>query len=289
MGVFNIGGEGQLILGAVAASGVAIALDGEPGWLVIAAMIVAGAVAGAAWGAIPGVLRAFGSTNEIITSLMLNYVAANLATYLIFGSESYWRNTSGTAATFPQGKRIGAGSHWPTFDLGDVVVPFGFLLGIIVAVKLWVILRRTRFGFEMAVIADSPDAARFAGMRTRRMIVAVMALSGAVAGLGGASDIGDTRHLLDPRGLNQAGYGYAGIVVAALARLNPIAVVFVSVLMGGLANAGRALQGPDFPAGLVGTLQGLLLVFTLGGEVFARYRIVRVRTAASVERVEATA
>ena len=79
----------------------------------------------------------------------------------------------------------------------------------------------------------------------------------------GASDIGDSRHLLDPRGLNQAGYGYAGIVVAALARLNPIAVVFVSVVMGGLANAGRALQGPDFPAGLVGTLQGLLLVFTL--------------------------
>jgi len=288
MGVFNIGGEGQLILGAIAASGVAIALDGEPGWLVIAAMIVAGGVGGAAWGAIPGALRAFCSTNEIITSLMLNYVAANLATYLIFGSESYWRNLTGTGATFPQGKRIGVDSHWPTFEVGSVVVPFGFLLGTIVAVKLFVILRRTRFGFEMAVIADSPDAARYAGMRTRRTILAVMALSGAVAGLGGASDVGDTRHLLDPRGLNQAGYGYAGIVVAALARLNPIAVVFVSILMGGLANAGRALQGPGFPAGLVGTLQGLLLVFTLGGEVFARYRIRRVRSIAA-EALEATA
>ena len=102
-----------------------------------------------------------------------------------------------------------------------------------------------------------------------------MALSGAVAGLGGASDVGDIRHVLDPKGLSQAGYGYAGIVVAALARLNPIAVVFVSMLIGGLTNAGRALQGPDFPAGLVGTLQGLLLFFTLGGEVFARYRIRR--------------
>ena len=110
-------------------------------------------------------------------------------------------------------------------------------------------------------------------MRTRRKVIAVMALSGALAGLGGASDVGDIRHLLDPKGLRQAGYGYTGIVIAALARLNPLGVVFVSVLMGGLNNAGRSLQGPNFPAGLVGTLQGLILFFALGGEVLARYRI----------------
>jgi ABC-type uncharacterized transport system permease subunit len=275
MGVFNIGGEGQLVVGAIAASGVGLAMEGSPGWLVIVAMLVAGAAGGAAWGAIPGALRAYFNTNEIITSLMLNYVAANLATYLIFGSESFWRDLEGSGRQFPQGKRLPDQAAWPSFDLGRVVVPLGLLVGAAVAVKLFVLLRRTRFGFEMRVIADAPAAARYAGMRTRRTILAVMALSGAVAGLGGASNVGDTRHVLDPRGLNQAGYGYAGIVVAALARLNPLAVVFVSMVMGGLANAGRALQGPDFPAGLVGTLQGLLLLFTLGGEVFARFRIRR--------------
>ncbi|MDQ2648465.1 MAG: ABC transporter permease, partial [Actinomycetota bacterium] len=255
-GLFNIGGEGQLVVGAIAASGVGLAMEGSPGWLLVTAMVVAGAAGGAAWGAIPGALRAFASTNEIITSLMLNYVAANLATYLIFGSESHWRSLEGSGAMFPTGRRLSPEASWPALDLGELVVPFGFLVGAVVAVQLFVLLRRTRFGFEVAVIADSPPAARYAGMRNRRTVLAVLALSGAVAGIGGASNIGDTRHVLDPRGLNQAGYGYAGIVVAALARLNPLAVVFTSIVMGGLANAGRALQGPDFPAGLVGTLQG---------------------------------
>jgi len=276
--VFNIGGEGQLVAGAIAASGVGLWLEGRPGWLIIVAMVVAGAAAGAAWAAVPGALRAFTGTNEIITSLMLNYVAANLATYLIFGSTSFWRSLEGSGATFPTGKRLPAEASWPSLEVGDVVVPFGFLLGVAGAVVLLVVLRATRFGFAMRVVADAPAAARYAGMRGRRVVLGVMALSGAAAGIGGASNIGDTRHMLDPRGLNQAGYGYAGIVVAALARLNPLAVVFVSVVMGGLANAGRALQGPDFPTGLVGTLQGLLLVFTLGGEVFARYRVRRVGT-----------
>lgn len=277
MGVFNIGAEGQLVVGAVAASGVGLAMDGSPGWLTILAMGLGGAAGGALWGAIPGALRAFGNTNEIITSLMLNYVAANLSIYLIFGSESPWRELTGSGRQFPQGKYLPDHASWPSLDLGQVLVPFGMLVGIVVASGLFVLLRRTRFGFELRVIADSSAAARYAGMRTRRAVLGVLALSGAVAGLGGAADVGDTRHLLDPNGLNQSGYGYAGIVVAALARLNPLAVVFVSVLMGGLANAGRALQGPDFPAGLVGTLQGLLLVCTLGGEVFARYRIRRDR------------
>lgn len=275
MGVFNIGAEGQLVMGAIAASGIGLALRGRPSWLVIVAMVLAGAAGGAAWGSIPGALKAYLGTNEIITSLMFNYVAANFATYLIFGSESPWRLLSGAGAMFPQGKKLGPEATWPTVDLGSLVVPFGFLLATAAAVKLWVLLRRTRFGFELAVVADAPQAAHYAGIRARRKILAVMALSGAVAGVGGASNIGDTRHVLDPRGLDQAGYGYAGIVVAALARLNPLAVVFTSILMGGLANAGRALQGPDFPAGLVGTLQGLLLAVTLGGEVFARYRIRR--------------
>jgi simple sugar transport system permease protein len=114
-------------------------------------------------------------------------------------------------------------------------------------------------------------------MRPGRVIVAVAAVSGALAGLGGAASVGNFRHILDPKGMQQSGFGYAGIVVAALARLNPVAVIFVSIIIGGITNAGYALQGPDFPSGLVGILEGLILFCTLGGEVFMRYRVVRNR------------
>jgi len=106
-----------------------------------------------------------------------------------------------------------------------------------------------------------------------------MCLSGAIAGIGGASQDGDFRHLLDPRGLQQAGYGYAGIVIAALARYNPFGVVLISVLLGGLQNAGYALQGADFPSGLVGVMEGLILFCALGCELLRRYRVRLVRPA----------
>lgn len=273
MGVFNIGGQGQYFMGSIAASGVGLALGESLGKGVIPLMILAGVIAGAIWAAIVGALRAWLNTNEIITSLMLNYIAANIASYLIFNSRSYWRLLTGQGLFFPQGKRLPNQSDWSPIGFGSVEIPFGFLVGLIVAVFVWVLYKHTRFGFELRIIGDSPSAASYAGMRTKRKVLAVMALSGGLAGLGGASDVGDFRHLLDPKGLGQSAYGYAGIVVAALARLNPIAVVFVAILMGGLSNAGRSLQGPDFPAGLVGTLQGLVLFFALGGEILARYRV----------------
>ena len=274
MRLFNIGAEGQLYLGAIGAAGIALLLAGQSAWLIIPAMIVAGAACGAAWGAIPGVLRAFAHTNEIITSLMLNYVAALVLNYLIFDSLSYWRDTSPTGQVFPQGKALPEAAAWPTFTLGSVTVPFGFFVAIVVAALVWVLYTRTRFGFEVQVIGDSPRAARYAGMRTRRKIVAVLCLSGAIAGLGGASQDGDFRHVLDARGLQQANYGYTGIVVAALARYNPFATLLVAFLLGGLENAGYTLQGADFPSGLVGVMQGMILFAMLGGELLVRYRVV---------------
>jgi ABC-type uncharacterized transport system permease subunit len=275
VGLFNIGAEGQLYMGAIAAAGVALALAGQGTAVQIAAMVVAGGIAGAAWALIPGFLRAFANTNEIITSLMLNYVAALFLNYLIFDTLSYWRDTSSPgAAQFPQGKALPDAASWPTFGLGtSVVIPFGLLAAVFLAGVVAVLYGRTRFGFEAAVIGDSPRAARYAGMRTRRNILLVMGLSGTLAGFGGASQDGDFRHLLDPRGLAQSGYGYTGIVVAALARYNPFAVVLVAFLIGGLSNAGYALQGADFPAGLVGVMQGIVLFCALGGELLVRYRI----------------
>jgi ABC-type uncharacterized transport system permease subunit len=327
MQVFNIGAEGQLYIGAVAASGVGLKLGHQPAWLIILAMIVAGSVAGAAYAGIPGILRAYFRTNEIITTLMLTYVAGLLLNYLIYDSDSYWRDLSTpTGRVFPQGKFLSDAASWPaltrTFDLGPVGVvvtvlaavyllwqgrrrrpsaasialvlalavltalaylrqarlvgftlPMGFFLAIAVAVGLWLLYRWTRFGFEVRVIGDSPAAARYAGMKPQRMILMVMLLSGAIAGLAGASQVGDFRHVLDARGLQQASYGFTGIVVAALAALNPLATIVVAILIGGLSQAGFALQGPGFPSGLVGTLQGSIMLFALAGELFLRYRV----------------
>ncbi len=274
MRLFNIGAEGQLYFGAIGAAGAALYLDGQPALVIVPAMIVAGAVSGAAWGAIPGLLRAFAHTNEIITSLMLNYVAALVLNYLIFDSLSYWRDTSAAGQVFPQGKPLPEAASWPVSTLGSLSVPFGVFVAIGVAVGVWVLYSRTRFGFEAQVIGDSPRAARYAGMRTRRKILAVLCLSGAIAGIGGASQDGDFRHVLDARGLQQANYGYTGIVVAALARFNPFAVLLVAFLLGGLENAGYTLQGADFPSGLVGVMQGIILFAMLGGELLVRYRVV---------------
>jgi ABC-type uncharacterized transport system permease subunit len=287
MSLWNVGGEGQLYLGMVGASGVGLWWGGLPTPLLIAAMVVAGALFGAVWALIPALLRAFLSTNEIITSLMLNYVAGLLITYLIFDSFSYWRDTSSfSAKTFPQGKILPDSATWSTWSpfSHSLVLPLGFGIAILLGLVLAFLRARTRLGFEMQVIGDSTRAALYAGMRTRWVVVLVLAISGACAGIGGASQIGDFSHTLDPRGIQQAGYGYAGIVVAALARYNPVGVLVVAILLGGLQNAGFALQGADFPSGLVGVLQGLVLFCALGGELFARYRV---RLARRPEAVEA--
>ena len=274
MRVWNIGGEGQLYLGAVGASGIGLFLAAWPAPVVIAAMVVVAALAGMLWAAIPGVLRAYGKTNEILTSLMLNYVAAYFIFYLIYDSTSYWRDlTSFKARVFPLGKYLAAPTFWPGLTVDNVVVPFGFFVGIVAAILLWTLIRTTGFGFEMRVVADSPAAADYAGIRTRRRILYVTMISGAIAGIGGASQVGDFSHVLDPRGLQQAGYGYTGIVVAALALYEPAVVVVVAFLLGALNNAGFALQGPEFPIGLVGAMEGIILFCVLGGELLVRYRI----------------
>ncbi len=286
MKLFNIGAEGQLFMGAIfgAAAGLYLGGSGGPSPFVIGAMVVAGCVGGALWGLIPGVLKAFFRTNEIITSLMLNYVAGLMLTYLIFESESYWRETKGfNAKVFPTGKTLPSSAVWPGWTIhlqGGITIPLGAFLAVLAAFVLWVLYSRTRFGFEARVLGDSERAARYAGVRVRRKILAVMALSGAIAGLGGASQVGDFAHSLDgdPNGLQKLGYGYTGIVIAALARYNPFAVLVVAFLIGGLENAGNTLQGADFPAGLVGVIQGIILFSALGGEVLVRHRVRIVRT-----------
>ena len=297
MRLFNIGAEGQMYMGTITGAAAGLYLGGRGGSsaFVIAAMVAAGCAGGAAWALIPGILRAFFKTNEILTSLLLNYVAGYTLTYLIFESESYWRLTKGFNATvFPTGKPLPHSALWPAWTIhlqGGIALPLGAGFAVLAAVVVWVLYSRTRFGFEARVLGDSERAARYAGVRVRRKILAVMMLSGGIAGLGGASQVGDFRHALDgdPNGLQKQGFGYTGIVVAALGRYNPFAVVLIAFLIGGLENAGNTLQGPSFPAGLVGAIQGIILFSALGGELLVRYRVQigrrtkKVTTAAAVE------
>lgn len=327
MRLWNIGGEGQLFMGAIGASGIGLALEGAASIVVIPAMILGGALFGALWAFVPGILRARFNTNEIITSLMLNYVAGLVLAYLVLGSRSPWRDQS-PGTTFPLGARLSESASWPQFLAGlpllaavlvslglvagvaawirqqarsrtvkvnlvvlsavvvvallpagvlvdgpTIIVPFGMVVGVATALVVWVLYRETRFGFEVRIISDSPAAARYGGMNTTRKIVVVMLLAGGLAGLGGASQVGDFSHLLDPYGLPQSVYGYTGIVVAALSANSPLGVLVAAFLLGGLSNAGFSLRGLDFPLGLVGILQGLILFFAIGGTVLVRYQV----------------
>jgi ABC-type uncharacterized transport system permease subunit len=274
MKVWNIGGEGQLYIGAIAGAAAGLVFGGAGLAIALPAMILAAIAGGAFWAAIPGVLRSYLNTNEILTSLMLNYVALQLLNYLIFDSNSFLRDlTSASAKVFPSGKKIDGSAFWPGFVGPGVIVPTGFLIGLMLAVALTVLVRATRYGFQMRVISDSPTVGRYAGMRTGRAFVIVMMASGGLAGLAGASQVGDFSHQLEPIGLSTAAFGYTGIVVAALARYSACGVVLTAALLGGLTNAGFVLQGASFPLGLVGTMQGILLFFAIGGEILARYRI----------------
>ena len=200
MKLFNIGAEGQMYIGSITGAAAGLYLGGRGGSsvFVIAAMVVMGGLGGTAWALIPGILRAFCKTNEILTSLLLNYVAGLLLTYLIFQSQSYWRETKGFNATvFPTGKELPPSAVWPSWTLdvqGGITIPLGAVIAVIVAIVLWVLYKRTRFGFEAQVLGDSDRAARYSGVRVRRKILAVMALSGGIAGLAGASQVGDFAH-----------------------------------------------------------------------------------------------
>jgi general nucleoside transport system permease protein len=269
--LWNIGAEGQLYLGAVLASGAALLVgDRLPTAANVLVMLAAGALGGMLWIAVPALARAYLRTNEIITTLLLNSVALLFINWLIFGSRSAWRDPM--AGQFPQGLRIPAAAELPRF--GTTRVHLGLVIALAAALAVWLVLTRTRFGFRMRILGDSEEAARYAGVPVRGMVLAVLLLSGALAGLAGATEVGGLSRRLDPNSL-AIGLGYAGIIVAALARLHPGSVVLVAVLLGGIRNAGTALQSlPDrVPMEIAVMLEGAILLFALGSEVLVRYRI----------------
>jgi simple sugar transport system permease protein len=269
MKLWNIGADGQMFLGAWAATAVAVFIlpktTARPVMLML--MAAAGLLAGMAYGAIPGFLKARLNINEIITTLMVNYVAYKwLEYFVVVGPWSIGDFES--TGNFPKA------ATWPRLTEYAKSIPItagltahpGIFLGIGAAILLAWILYRSRWGYEIRVIGDNPKAARYAGINLGRNILLVMALSGALAGLAGMNEVAALRTLT---GRFQRGYGFTGVIVAWLARLNPLAAIFVAILFGGLLVGTQLLQ----PQGIASMLQGVILFVVVGTELLFRYRL----------------
>jgi ABC-type uncharacterized transport system permease subunit len=268
---WNIGAEGQLLAGAIAATGVALFVP-MPEVLRLPAMFAAGFMGGAAWAFIPAILKVRLGINDVISTLMLNYVAAFFVQWLILGP---WKGPTarGFAYTdkFPPSAMIaripGTTVHWPTL-----------ILGVVAAVLAYVWVARTRQGFEIRVVGENPNAARYAGISQGKVIIAVMLVSGGLAGLAGVGEVaGVQRMLLDPAKLS-LGYGYTAIIVAWLARRNPLAVLVTSFLFGVIMAGGDVIKvSLGLPFQLVNVFNGLILFFLIGSETFMKYKVSFVR------------
>ena len=265
--VWNIGAEGQLTLGALAGGGVALAVgdtEVSPA-LLLPTMFVAGAAAGMLWAAIPAWLRTRFNANEILTSLMLVYVATLLLSWLVHGP---WRDPEGF--NFPQSKMFGASAMLPIL-LPETRLNAGFLLALAVVALAWLFVRRHIVGFEMRVAGLSPDAANYAGISWRRNIWLGMLAGGACAGLAGVSEaagpIGQLLPSMSP------GYGFAAIIVAFVGRLHPAGIVLASLLMSLLYLGGESAQvNLALPSAVTGLFEGTLLFFLLAADVLVNYR-----------------
>ena len=265
MNFWNIGAEGQLFMGAFGATAMVFLLPDSPAFVLLGSMIIAGFIFGGLFGLIPGYLKARLETNEVLTTLMLNFVAILWVDYLVYGP---WRDPEGFG--FPLTPMFPLNARLPLIP--GTRIHTGLIVGLVCAGLVYVFLARTKWGYELKVTGESRLAAKYAGIDYLKLTLLVMFISGGLAGLAGMGLVSGIvlrlRHGISP------GYGFSAIIIAWLARLNPLAVVPVSILFGGLLVAGDALQiglGLAFATSQV--FQALILLFVVGAEVLARYKV----------------
>ena len=256
-GMVNVGGEGQLIMGAVASAGVALALGdtAEPG-LLIAAMLLAAVAAGAAWAGIAAVMRITVKVNEAVTTLLLNYVAAYAMLFLILGP---WKDP----AALGQSTSIGIPDAAKLPVLAGTAVNVGVAVAVVAALAVWFALSRTAWGFRLTVVGGNPEAARRAGIPVVVLLMSALLIGGALAGLAGYVQFAGTEYKLRPTfGLT---IGYIAFLASWLARHRPIPLLLASLALAAIAVSGNSLQiGSGLPAGTVYILMGLVLIAVLG-------------------------
>jgi len=275
-GLFNIGVLGQFLIGALFACWVALMLRTAPPLIAWPAALIAGAIGGAAWGFIPGFLKAQSGAHEVVTTIMLNYIAIDVLAAVVSG-----------ALKAP-------GSPNPvTQDVGNAGLPIflgttghlGIGIAILAAIVVWWLLYRTTIGFEIRTVGSNPDAARYAGMQPKRLIMLTMSLSGLLAGLAGAGQLLGINHQLNAA--YSTTVGFDGIAVALLGRSNPLGIVFAAFLFGAMrAGAGLMQINAQIPPELVDVLQATILLFLVASPVLRR--VFRLRGAKAMLDSETT-
>jgi simple sugar transport system permease protein len=264
--IWNIGTEGQFTVGAIVAGGLALALPDAPSWALFPALMLAGILGGVVWALIVAWLRTSFNANEILTSLMLTYIAQYLLVYLVTGP---WRDPQGFG--FPQTAMFADAANGPRLIEGSNL-HLGVVLAPVIAVLSWLVLARTVIGFQLRVLGQAPRAARFAGFAEDRLVWLAMAISGGLAGLAGMFEVTGTQGQLTTN--ISPGYGFTAIIVGFLGRLNPIGIVPAGILLALTYLGGDAAQiSLGMSNAITGIFQGILLFCLLGSDVLILHRI----------------
>jgi simple sugar transport system permease protein len=266
--IYNIGAEGQFLIGAIVASGIALEFPDLPAIILLPAMFIGGFLGGALWGIVPAILKTRLRVDEVLTSLMMVYIAIEAVNYLIYGP---WKGPGELG--FPITSEFSYAARIPRIETTRIHYPT-VIIAILLAVLVYLIIERTRIGYEIRVTGENPEAAKFAGMNYHKIVLLVMSLSGGLAGLAGVGEVAGIHYRLrHPAGISP-GYGFTAIIVAWLARLNPIAAIVSAFLFGGLLVGGDAIQiALRLPAAIIYIFNGVILFFVIGGEILTRYKI----------------
>jgi general nucleoside transport system permease protein len=263
--VWNIGAEGQYAMGAVGATWAALMFPDHPWYLLLPLMLLAASAAGGLWGLIPALLKIRLQANEIIITLMLNYIAILFLEYMVYGQ---WKDP--TSFGFPMTREFSSGGV--IGSIGTTRLHWGIVVCAVAGLSIWVLLRFTRLGFELRASGENPRAARYARLSYERLIILVMVVGGMLSAWAGFIETSANLHRLQPNVI--AGYGYTAIVVAWLAQLNPLAIAVASFLLAGLRVGLETLQlDLQVPAAFGQIMEGLILLTVLAGSFFTRYRL----------------
>lgn len=261
-GLFNIGAQGQLLFGAIVAAGIGFGIQGLPMIIHLPLALLGGALAGALYGLIPGLLKVGTGAHEVITTIMLNYIAINITDYLADGP---WKDLSpgNIVARTPE--------ILPTAAIPRVEqLPLGFFIAVLFALLVWWILEKSTLGFEIRTAGQNPHAAKYAGIKVSRIIVLTMVMSGFLAGIGGATETLGVVGRYQP-GFN-LGLGFDGITIALLGKTHPIGNILASILIGAMKAGSSQMQRVGVNVEIISVLQGLMLFF-VAADVLVRWLI----------------
>lgn len=277
MKFWNIGGEGQMLIGATAAMFVSMQMPrSTPGWLLILLMFIAGFIGGAVWAMIPGLFRIQMKTNETLFTLMMNYIAICFVKYLYY---EVWKDPAGKG--FAGIEKIQEQARLPSF----FGVSVGIILPIVLMFIIHILIKRTKLGFEIRVVGESEPTAHYAGINVKKVVLIGILLSGGIVGLAGVAKLNGSVFALSEN--LAGGAGFTAIVIAWLANLSAPIILVVSFLIGALKQGAQAIQFEGVPSAVADIIQGLLLMSILGSEFFLRYKVSRSKSSSNLLSGEA--